>query len=75
MKIRNDDVVAYGEQLDQARAKYSDLLREYIRNMDYMTEEEVKVMQKKLDESGEQYQRAQDVYFTAYMEAIESARN
>lgn len=63
------------EKLDQARANYSDLLREYIRNMDHMTEEEVKAMQKKLDESGEQYQRAQDVFFNAYMQSFENTRN
>lgn len=42
-----DNLDAYGEQLDQARANYSELLKEYIRNMDHMTEEEVEELQKK----------------------------
>lgn len=70
-KCENLDV--YGEQLDQARANHSDLLREYIRNMDHMTEEEDKAMQKKLDIAGEMYQHAQDMYFTAFMEANEES--
>lgn len=72
-KCENLDV--YGEQLDQARANYSDLLREYIRNMDHMTEEEAEAMRKKLDIAGEKYQQAQDVYFTERMQSFENTRN